>query len=177
MTLCICSCSAQCRYQYPCLPLCPLRTFREFSHPHVKNRIRLISVLETNRWDWCKSSTWLRGSEHEDLCKCLTVPLTNVRQKVRVEPHRYRCTSPQLIALCVGVSPLYSTPDKVRVCVRVCVSAWCLLWQMAARSDERVWLQRHATSYAIFISPNIWQNYKKIILFGLGGKNSQTKTV
>lgn len=29
----------------------------------------------------------------------------------------YRCTSPQLIALCVGVSPLYSTPDKMCVSV------------------------------------------------------------
>lgn len=33
------------------------------------------------------------------------------------EPHCYRCTSPQLIALCVVVSPLYSTPDKMCVSV------------------------------------------------------------
>lgn len=33
------------------------------------------------------------------------------------DPYCHRCTSPQLIALCMAVSPLYSTPDKMCVSV------------------------------------------------------------
>lgn len=55
------------------------------------------------------------------------------------EPHCHCCTSPQLIALCVGVWPLYSTLDKTSVSVHdacyntqsnkvrwVCLFASCL---------------------------------------------------
>lgn len=90
-------------------------------------------------------------------------------EREREEPHCYRCTSPQLIALCVGVSPLYSTPDKM------CVSVH------DACNDKRpnkvrwactVCLHHacHATPYASLISRNIWQNYKKIV-FGLKSSN------
>lgn len=85
-------------------------------------------------------------------------------EREREEPHCYRCASPQLIALCVGVSPLYSTPDKM------CVSVH------DACNDKRpnkvrwactVCLHHacHATPYASLISRNIWQNYKKIVFW------------
>lgn len=74
------------------------------------------------------------------------------------EPHCHRCTSPQLIALCVGVSPLYSTPGKM------CVSVHDACKDNRTRSDERVCLHHvfHATLYATFNPQNLWQNYKNI---------------
>lgn len=72
------------------------------------------------------------------------------------EPHCHRCTSPQMIALCVCVSPLYSTPDKMCVSVHDACND--------KQSDERMCLHHmfHATPYATFISLNLWQNYKNL---------------
>lgn len=61
-----------------------------------------------------------------------------------------------MIALCVGVSPLYSTPDKMRVSVHDACN------DKQTRSDERGCSHHVFHAYATFISQNLWQNYKNL---------------
>lgn len=67
------------------------------------------------------------------------------------EPHYYRCTSPQFIALCVAVSSLYSTPDKICHCMKL------LMTTNQTRPDVYVCLNHdfHATSYATLMSQKL----------------------
>lgn len=109
------------------------------------------------RWNWYPSSHMTLGKTRRftEMSDCSFNECA--REK---EPHCHRCTSPQLIALCVGVRPLYSTPDKMCVSVHDA----CKDKNNRTRSDERVCVHHafHATSYATFISQDLWQIYKSL---------------